>query len=134
MTVTLADIQAARQRIAAGGASVRRGRELFADEGCDRCHAIAPTGAGGMLGPRLDTVDADLDDNLECIEQPREDITDGYPEQLMPADFGDRLDDAELYALAASVTAASGGEKEGGRGENDRRGRGRGRGGGHGED
>jgi mono/diheme cytochrome c family protein len=56
---------------------VRRGRELFADQGCDRCHSIAAIGAGGKLGPRLDTLDADLDDNLESIAEPRHDIADG---------------------------------------------------------
>ena len=123
-----AQIAAARERISAGGAGVRQGRALFADEGCDRCHAIAAVGAGGMLGPRLDTIDDDLDDNLESIADPRDDVADGYPEQLMPKDFDERLDDVELQALAAFVTAVSGGEDEddgSGRG----RGRGRGRGG-----
>ena len=40
-----AQVAAARERIAAGGADVRRGRALFDDEGCDRCHAIAAIGA-----------------------------------------------------------------------------------------
>ena len=80
-----AQVAAARERIAAGGAEVRRGRALFADEGCDRCHSIAAIGAEGKLGPRLDTLDEDLDDNLESIAEPREDIADGYPEKLMPA-------------------------------------------------
>ena len=128
-----AEVAAARERIAAGGASVQRGRALFADEGCNRCHAIAAIGAGGMLGPRLDTIDDDLDDNLESIDDPRRDIVDGYPEKLMPTDFGDRLDDAELRALAAFVTAASGGEQEGGEDGDRGRGRGRGRSGGDGE-
>jgi hypothetical protein len=55
------------------------------------------------------------------IVDPRHDIVEGYPSQLMPADFGDRLDDAELQALAAFVTATAGGDGGGGRG----RGRGR---------
>jgi mono/diheme cytochrome c family protein len=116
-----AEVAAAKRRIAAGGASVRRGRELFAAQGCDRCHSIAATGAEGRLGPRLDTLDEDLDDNLESIVEPRHDIADGYPSELMPADFDARLDDAELRALSAFVTAASGGTQDGGRG----RGRGR---------
>ncbi len=120
-----AQLAAARERIAAGGAEVRRGRALFADEGCDRCHSIAAIGAEGKLGPRLDTLDEDLDDNLESIAEPREDIADGYPEKLMPAIFDDRLDDADLQALAAFVTTASGGEAEG---EDDNSGKGRGRG------
>jgi mono/diheme cytochrome c family protein len=116
-----AEVAAATRRIAAGGSSVRRGRELFTEQGCDRCHAIAATGAEGRLGPRLDTLDEDLDDNLESITEPRRDIADGYPSKLMPSDFDARLDDAELQALAAFVTAASGGKDRG-------RGRGRGRG------
>jgi len=129
---TLVATAAARARITAGGADVHRGRDLFADEGCDRCHAIAAIGAEGALGPRLDTLDDDLDDTLQSIMQPREDIVDGYPERLMPDDFDERLDSGRLRALAAFVNAASGGEDEGeeddeagGRG----RGRGRGRGG-----
>jgi mono/diheme cytochrome c family protein len=120
-----AAVAASRQRIADGRASVRRGRELFTEQGCDRCHAIAAIGAEGRLGPRVDRLDDDLDDNLRSIAEPREDITDGYPRNLMPADFGERLDDPDLRALAAFVTAASGREEERGRGR--RRGRGRGR-------
>jgi mono/diheme cytochrome c family protein len=109
-----AAIAAAKQRIAVGGATVRRGRELFTAQGCDRCHSIAAIGADGKLGPRLDTVDAKLEDNLESISDPRHDIREGYPEHLMPTDFADRLNDADLQALAAFVTAASGGERDGG--------------------
>ena len=104
---------------------------LFAEQGCDRCHSIAAIAAEGKLGPRLDTIDEDLDDHLESIEDPRDDVADGYPERLMPADFGERLDADELLALALFVTAASGGddgvEDEDGDGGG---GRGRGRSGG----
>ncbi len=125
-----AQIAAAKRRIATGGATVARGREVFEDAGCDRCHSIAATGADGKLGPRLDTIDEELDHNLESIADPRDDIADGYPEKLMPTDFADRLGDGDLRAVAAFVTAASGGGADdsgdgGGRG----RGRGRGRGG-----
>jgi mono/diheme cytochrome c family protein len=133
---TAAQVAAAKQRIAAGGAAARRGRELFEDEGCDRCHAIAATGAGGMLGPRLDTIDEDSDDILESITDPRDDTVDGYPEKLMPTIYDDRLSAAELRALATFVTAVSGGEAEGGgdSGGGSGKGRGRGRGRGGGED
>jgi mono/diheme cytochrome c family protein len=123
-----AEVAAATRRIEAGGTSVRRGRQLFAEQGCDRCHAIAAIGAEGRLGPRLDTLDEDLDENLENIVEPRHGIVDGYPSQLMPADFDARLGDAELRALAAFVTAASGGEPDGDHGRG--RGPGRGRSGG----
>ena len=129
-----AEVAASAQRIAAGGAAVQRGRELFADEGCDRCHAIAATGAAGALGPRLDTLDKDFDDNLESIAEPREEIADGFPDNLMPTDYADALGDADVRALAAFVTAAAGGEGDEGNGRRGGRGRGRGRHGGPGED
>jgi hypothetical protein len=120
--------RAARERIAGGGASVGLGERLFTDEGCDRCHSIAAIGAQGKLGPRLDTLDEDLDDNLESIEEPRDDIADGYPERLMPDDVGERLGADDLLALALFVTTASGGEAEDEEDEDEGGGRGRGRG------
>lgn len=120
-----AQIAGAKQRVAGGSASVRQGRELFESEGCDRCHSIAAIGADGKLGPRLDTLDKDADEILESITDPRHEITDGYPEKLMPTDFGTRLNVAELQALADFVATVSAGEAESEQG----RGRGRGRGG-----
>jgi mono/diheme cytochrome c family protein len=132
-------VTAAKQRLANSSAEVKRGRVLFEDEGCDRCHSIAAIGADGKLGPRLDTLDEDLDDNRESIAEPRDDTTDGYPEKLMPTTFDDRLSDADLQALATFVTTVSGGdegEQEGGNDDGDEdggggkgRGRNRGRGG-----
>ena len=99
------------------------------DEGCDRCHLIAATGADGRLGPRLDTLDDDLDDVLESIADPRDDIADGYPRSSCRRITPSRLDDADLRALAAFVAAASGGETDESESSGGRRGRGRGRGG-----
>jgi mono/diheme cytochrome c family protein len=122
-----AEVQAAKQRIAAGGAITARGRQLFADEGCDRCHSIAAIGAGGKLGPRLDRLDEDAKDIAESIADPRDETVDGYPEKLMPTDYARRMDDEEIQALAAFVAAASGDKADdGGRGR-DRRAPGRGR-------
>jgi mono/diheme cytochrome c family protein len=125
-----AAVRAAAQRIAGGGATVARGRKLFADQGCDRCHAIAAIDAGGALGPRLDTLDEDAGDIAESIVQPREETVDGYPEKLMPTDFAARMNDDDIAALAAFVAAASDGEADGGGDSGRGRGRGRGRGGG----
>ncbi len=123
-------VGAAKQRIAAAGATVTRGRELFDEEGCDRCHSIGAIGAEGKLGPRLDTIDEDADDIVESIARPREDTVDGYPEKLMPTDYARRLSEAEVGALAAFIAAAAG-TQEDGAGENSGRGRNRGRGGDH---
>jgi cytochrome c553 len=128
-----AQVAAAGQRIAAGGATTARGRELFAAQGCDRCHAIAATGADGRLGPRLDRLDDDADDIAEAIADPRDEIADGFAEELMPTDYARRLGDADLQALAAFVAAASGEEAGDGSGRG-RRGGGPGRGSGRGGD
>lgn len=124
-------VAAAKLRIAAGGATTARGRARFEDEGCDRCHSIAAIDAEGKLGPRLDTIDDDADDIAESIVEPRDDIADGFPEKLMPDDYGERLSDREVVDLAAFVAAVAGTEAEGDEtaGEaGDDRGRGRGRG------
>jgi len=128
-----AAVTASKQRIAAAGPPSARGRALFEDEGCDRCHSIAAINAEGKLGPRLDSIDEDADEIAEAIVEPREDIADGFPEKLMPDDFGDRLSDAQVADLAAFVVAAAGSEDDGGEdqrggGESSGKGRGRGRG------
>jgi len=118
-----AQVAASAQRIAAA-----EGRRLFDDQGCGRCHAIAAAGADGKLGPRLDTLDEDAADIAESIAEPRDDIADGYPGKLMPGDYAERMDDAQIAALAAFVAAASG--VEAGDDDGSGRGRNRGRGGG----
>ena len=84
---------------------------MFEDEGCESCHSIAATGAEGKLGPRLDAIDDDADDVAEAIVEPREDIVDGFPEKLMPDDYGQELSDREVADLAAFVAAAAGSEE-----------------------
>ena len=122
-------VAAAKRRIAAGGAASARGRAHFEDEGCNRCHAIAATGAEGKLGPRLDTIDDDAGDIAEAIVEPREDVVDGFPERLMPDDYGDRLSDTQVAELAVFVATAAGSEAGGeGGDESGASGKGRGRG------
>lgn len=129
---TAAAVAAAKQRIAAGGAATARGGALFEDEGCDRCHAIAATGADGKLGPRLDAIEKDAEEIAQAIVDPRDETSEGFPAKLMPTDFGERMSDAQVADLAAFVAAASGGEQGGeGKGGADS-GKGRGRGGGSG--
>ena len=119
-----AQIAAAQQRIAAGSAMVRAGRHTFEDAGCDRCHSIAAIGAHGKLGPRLDTLREDTDDIAEALSDPRKDIVDGYPAELMPTDYVERLAPDAIAALARFIAVASGAEDSGeGRGRGRRRGR-----------
>ena len=126
----VAQVAAARQRIAAGGPATVRGRARFAAEGCGACHSIAAAGANGKLGPRLDTLADGADDIVESITDPRDDIADGFPPKLMPTDYAQRMSHADVQALAAFIAAASGsGDARGERDDDAGRGRGRGRGG-----
>jgi mono/diheme cytochrome c family protein len=125
-----AQVAQAKQRISAGGATVRTGRQAFEDEGCNRCHSIAAIGADGKLGPRLDALDDNESEHIaESITDPRDEIVDGFPAELMPTDFAKRLSADEIQALAAFIGAASGikedrGGKRGKDGGRGRRGRG----------
>ena len=120
---TAAQVAAAEQRIAAGGATVGTGRQAFTDDGCDRCHSIAASGADGQLGPRLDTLDDDSEDLAESITDPRDDIADGFPQELMPTDYAQELGIQRIRSLAAFIAAASGEEDE----DDEQSGKGRGR-------
>lgn len=105
---TGARLAASKRRIEQGSALVRKGRDAFADEGCDACHSIAATGAKGRLGPRLDVL-YDPERAIEGdITQPRAEIVPGFQGNLMPADYAKRLEPEEIRALAAFIKAASG--------------------------
>jgi cytochrome c oxidase subunit II len=84
---------------AGGGAP--DGKALFADSGCGGCHALADAGTEGGTGP-------DLDENLagkdaafieRSIVEPSAEIAQGFSDGLMPTNFGNTLQPAELDAL-----------------------------------
>lgn len=77
-------------------------------------HAIAATGAKGRLAPPLDTLTDDPRSAIvEDITEPRKDIVAGYPGDLMPTDYTQRMESKEIVAVAAFIKAASGAKKGG---------------------
>ena len=86
---------------AASPAAVSSGRELFARMGCGSCHKLAAADARGQIGPDLDTrLAAHTRSSLTAkILAPGE-------TSMMPADFGERMSDAELDALVDFLLAA----------------------------
>lgn len=100
-------LAASKRAIAAGGADVQRGRDLFEAQHCDSCHAIAATGADGRLGPRMDAQDDPLRDIAGNITDPRADIKPGFEGKLMPTDYASRMTAAQIKDVAAFVKAAS---------------------------
>ncbi len=78
------------------------GAQVFANNGCGGCHALAAAGSGGVTGPNLDEYLAP-DDNTAGIEEmivdPNAEIAEGYAANVMPLNFGETLTKKELEDL-----------------------------------
>ena len=108
---TGATLVASKKAVASGGPKVQKGKEEFSEEGCNRCHALAATGAKGKLGPRMDTQDDPVAVVEENITEPHKDIAEGFEAHLMPTDYATRLGKAGVADVAAFIKAASVGAK-----------------------
>jgi cytochrome c oxidase subunit II len=85
----------------AGGGAAPDGKTVFTDAGCGGCHKLADAGTTGGTGPDLDQGLKGKDDAFirQSIVDPSAEITKGYQDGLMPPNFGDTLQPAELDAL-----------------------------------
>jgi cytochrome c oxidase subunit II len=84
------------------GGEAPDGEALFTgDLGCGGCHTLADAGTTGNVGPDLDENLAGRDEAYieESIVDPSAEIAEGFQDGQMPANFGDRLEPAELDAL-----------------------------------
>jgi uncharacterized membrane protein len=84
---------------AATPAAVARGKQVFLSAGCAGCHTLADAGATGTVGPSLDA------------SQPPASLVAARVREgkgVMPS-FAGSLDDAEIAAVAAYVSAAAAG-------------------------
>jgi mono/diheme cytochrome c family protein len=91
---TPASAQAAGGRIEA-----KEGKEIFAAAGCGSCHVLADAGSSGTIGPNLDQ-------SQPSVELAIDRVTNGSG--AMPS-FRDRLDEAQIRAVAEYVSEAAGG-------------------------
>jgi mono/diheme cytochrome c family protein len=75
------------------------GRDLFARMGCGSCHRLAAAGSTGEFGPDLD---------VQLAGHTRESLKAKIlsPGGMMPANFGERMNAAELSALVEFLLAA----------------------------
>jgi cytochrome c oxidase subunit II len=86
---------------AGGAAGAPDGKSVFTDAGCGGCHALADAGTSGGTGPNLDEGLKGKDEAFirQSIVDPSADITEGFSDGIMPPNFGDTLQPAELDAL-----------------------------------
>ena len=83
-----------------GGGAAAEGEQIFTAQGCGSCHTLAAAGASGTVGPdlgKLENTDAAF--VRESIVDPSADVEQGFPDGVMPADFGDTLSPEDLDAL-----------------------------------
>jgi mono/diheme cytochrome c family protein len=88
------------------------GKEVFTDVAnptCGSCHTYGPAGTEQTLGPNLDEALADKDAQfiLESILNPDAEVTPGFADNLMPEDYGQKLNEQQLADLVAFLTPQS---------------------------
>lgn len=111
--VTLEDIPAAgpaeAPRPGARKGDPQAGRAIYMGKGaCVACHKVS--GVGGLLGPDLTAIGASqpVEYLEESILEPNARIIPGFPPNLMPQDFGDKLSVREFTDLMAYLVTLRG--------------------------
>ena len=109
-----AERREARRRGRRGGGRRRRGRgrrrrRSSPSAGCGNCHTLADANAQGTVGPDLDEALADQDEAFirESIVDPNAKVEGGFTAGIMPLDYEQTLEPAEIDALVeylANVT------------------------------
>jgi cytochrome c oxidase subunit 2 len=89
--------------------SVEGQRGLFLAQGCGACHTLTDAGAEGQVGPDLDGVGQRAGERLpgldaqayirQSILDPNAYVVEGFPEGVMPQNFGEKLSNDEINAL-----------------------------------
>jgi cytochrome c oxidase subunit II len=84
-----------------GGRAAPKGADLFTSNGCNSCHTLSAAKATGTVGPDLDHIKPAPTAAFirQSIVDPNKVITKGFPKDVMPQDFGQKLSSAELDAL-----------------------------------
>ena len=87
------------------------GKEIFtktAQPACSTCHTFAAAGSTAMVGPNLDQglQGKTPEFVLESIVNPSAEITPGF-QDIMPKDYGTKLDQKQLTDLVAFLTQKS---------------------------
>jgi mono/diheme cytochrome c family protein len=88
------------------------GKEIFtttAQPPCASCHTLQEADAAGTVGPNLDEVLKGKDAAFihESIVNPDAEIATGYSAGIMPAIYGDQLNDQQLADLVAFLVQAT---------------------------
>lgn len=91
------------------------GAQVFANNGCGGCHTLAAAKTGGVTGPNLDEVLPGQTEAMvhESIADPNAKIATGYPPNVMPENFEQKLSPKELEDLVKYLLESTSGGKGG---------------------
>jgi mono/diheme cytochrome c family protein len=89
------------------------GAQVFANNGCGGCHTLKAAKSGGVTGPNLDEVLPGQTEAMvhESIVAPNAKIATGYPPNVMPSNFEQKLSSKELEALVKYLLESTSGSK-----------------------
>ena len=78
---------------------------IIGKHACGACHKVA--GLAGALGPDLTQIGASRDEAhlRRAILEPNADVTEGFPPNMMPGNYGEQLYAKELEVLVAYLAA-----------------------------
>jgi cytochrome c oxidase subunit 2 len=107
---TDAQAQAEQDADTGAGGGAPDGKAIFTENNCGACHALADAGTTGGTGPDLDDVLADKDAAFisKSITDPGAEVAPGFSDGIMPTNFGETLQPAELDALVKYLDDVSG--------------------------
>jgi mono/diheme cytochrome c family protein len=85
------------------------GAQVFANNGCGNCHALAAAKSGGVTGPDLDDVLAGQTAAMihRSIVDPNATIAKGYPPNVMPLTYESMLTPKELDDLVKYLVSST---------------------------
>jgi cytochrome c oxidase subunit 2 len=90
-----------------GGQAAADGEAVFNENGCGSCHTLSEAGTNGTVGPDLDNISqADRAYIEQSIVDPNADVVQGFPRDVMPANFREQLSQQELDALVKYLLEA----------------------------
>jgi mono/diheme cytochrome c family protein len=80
-----------------------------ANPSCGNCHTYEAAGTTQTLGPNLDETLQGMDANeiAQQILNPDAEVSEGFPDNLMPEDYGQKLSEKQLADLVAFLLPQS---------------------------
>jgi cytochrome c oxidase subunit 2 len=90
-----------------GGGQTPEGEALFTANGCASCHTLEQAGANGTVGPNLGEISPATAAYIkQSIEDPNAKVVKGFPRNVMPQDFAEKLSPGEINALVKYLLEA----------------------------